>query len=119
MSAAEFSSCVRSGDWAALVSLPGVGRKTAERLVLDMRDKVDQIFPDLSADEQKPDSTIVDDALAASTEKFQRKAAKDVLNITKNPKAAEAFKNSLMQGQVPGDEIFRAVSYTHLRAHET
>ena len=50
----------------------------------------------------------VDDALAASTEKFQRKAAKDVLNITKNPKAAEAFKNSLMQGQVPGDEIFRA-----------
>ena len=50
----------------------------------------------------------VDDALAASTGKFQRKAAKDVLNITKNPKAAEAFKNSLMQGQVPGDEIFRA-----------
>ena len=50
----------------------------------------------------------VDDAIAASTEKFQRKAAKDVLNITKNPKAAEAFKNSLMQGQVPGDEIFRA-----------
>jgi len=50
----------------------------------------------------------VDDALAASTGKFQRKAAKDVLNITQNPKAAEAFKNSLMQGQVPGDEIFRA-----------
>ncbi len=50
----------------------------------------------------------VDDAIAASTGKFQRKAAKDVLNITKNPKAAEAFKNSLMQGQVPGDEIFRA-----------
>jgi murein DD-endopeptidase MepM/ murein hydrolase activator NlpD len=47
----------------------------------------------------------VDDALAASTEKFRRKAA---LDITKNPKAAEAFKNSLMQGQVPGDEIFRA-----------
>ena len=65
MSASEFSNCVRSGNWSALVSLPGVGRKTAERLVLDMRDKVDRIFPDLSADEQKPNSTIVDDALAA------------------------------------------------------
>ena len=54
----------------------------------------------------------VDESIAASTEKFQRKAAakaqRDVLNITKNPKAAEAFKTSLEAGQVPGDEIFRA-----------
>ena len=65
MSTAEFSSCVRSGNWSALVSLPGVGRKTAERLVLDMRDKIDQISPDASTDGQKADSTKVDDALAA------------------------------------------------------
>ena len=65
MSAAEFSGCVRSGDWTTLVSLPGVGRKTAERLVLDMRDKVDQISLDSSTDEQKANSTVVDDALAA------------------------------------------------------
>ena len=49
----------------ALVSLPGVGRKTAERLVLDMRDKVDQISLDSSINEQKAVSTVVDDALAA------------------------------------------------------
>ena len=29
-------------DQAALSKLPGVGRKTAERLILDMRDRVDE-----------------------------------------------------------------------------
>lgn len=65
MSTIEFSSCVRSGDWSALVSLPGVGRKTAERLVLDMRDKIDQISLDASNHGQKADSNKVDDAVAA------------------------------------------------------
>ena len=37
-----FVRCVLTDDKAALVRLPGIGRKTAERLILDMRDRVDQ-----------------------------------------------------------------------------
>ena len=37
-----FIRCVREDDKAALVLLPGVGRKTAERLILDMRDRVER-----------------------------------------------------------------------------
>ena len=37
-----FIRCVQTEDKAALVRLPGVGRKTAERLILDMRDRVEQ-----------------------------------------------------------------------------
>ena len=37
-----FIRCVREEDKAALVHLPGVGRKTAERLVMDMRDRVER-----------------------------------------------------------------------------
>ena len=40
MSAGEFSRCVESEDVAALVKLPGVGKKTAERLIIEMRDKL-------------------------------------------------------------------------------
>lgn len=40
MPANEFALCVQAGDTAALVKLPGVGKKTAERLVVEMRDKL-------------------------------------------------------------------------------
>ena len=36
-----FMQCVRTEDKAALMRLPGIGRKTAERLILDMRDRID------------------------------------------------------------------------------
>jgi Holliday junction DNA helicase RuvA len=40
MPASEFVVCVQAGDTGALVKLPGVGKKTAERLVVEMRDKL-------------------------------------------------------------------------------
>ena len=41
MSAQEFVSCVQNNDSATLVRLPGVGKKTAERLLVEMRDRLD------------------------------------------------------------------------------
>lgn len=35
-----FAACVSSNDTAALTRIPGVGRKTAERLVIEMRDRL-------------------------------------------------------------------------------
>lgn len=40
MSADEFIACVQDSDAAALVRLPGVGKKTAERLIIELRDKL-------------------------------------------------------------------------------
>lgn len=40
MSADEFAGCVHSGNAAALTKLPGVGKKTAERLVIEMKDRL-------------------------------------------------------------------------------
>lgn len=36
----EFVECVLNNDAATLVRLPGVGKKTAERLIIEMRDKL-------------------------------------------------------------------------------
>lgn len=64
MTVSEFVECVRLDDLSSLVALPGVGRKTAERLVLDMRDKVELIFPQ-SISEADPNTTLIEDAIAA------------------------------------------------------
>ncbi len=40
MEADEFADCIRDGDSGRLTRLPGVGKKTAERLIVEMRDKL-------------------------------------------------------------------------------
>ncbi len=43
MSADDFATCVQAEDTAALVRLPGIGKKTAERLIVEMRDRLDKL----------------------------------------------------------------------------
>lgn len=43
ISVADFIRTVHAEDSAALVRLPGVGKKTAERLLVEMKDKVDRL----------------------------------------------------------------------------
>jgi len=38
-----FATCVRLQDAAALTRIPGVGRKTADRLLVEMRDRLDAL----------------------------------------------------------------------------
>jgi Holliday junction DNA helicase RuvA len=45
MSVADFHRCVLHEDSAMLIKIPGVGRKTAERLIIEMRDRIDQQAP--------------------------------------------------------------------------
>lgn len=40
MEADHFAQCIRDGDALSLVRLPGVGKKTAERLIIEMRDRL-------------------------------------------------------------------------------
>ena len=60
MSANDFAICVHNNDIATLVKLPGVGKKTAERLLIEMRDKIGDIDTTVGgsgtvAKEAKPD----------------------------------------------------------------
>jgi holliday junction DNA helicase RuvA len=41
--AARLVTAIRGGDHAALVRIPGIGKKTAERVVLELKDKLDDL----------------------------------------------------------------------------
>ena len=85
MSAEEIVTAIRSNDLGRLTSIPGVGRKTAERLVIELRDKVGEVASDGSAldivQRSTPVDSVFDDALSALINLgYQRHAAEKALN---------------------------------------
>ncbi|MGB5326642.1 MAG: Holliday junction branch migration protein RuvA [Gammaproteobacteria bacterium] len=45
----QFAICVANNDVAMLTRLPGIGKKTAERLIIEMRDKIEALLSDMPA----------------------------------------------------------------------
>ena len=68
MSADQFVSCVAHDDVSTIVKIPGVGKKTAERLLIEMRDRI----KDLNiSPEFMPRTAIETSALQASSNDFE------------------------------------------------
>lgn len=66
--AAELSDALVRGDLGRLSAIPGIGRKTAERLVLELREKLKKLAPSALAQETAPAKAaadIRDDVLSA------------------------------------------------------
>ena len=71
MSADEIIGAIRQNNLARLNSIPGVGKKTAERLVIELRDKIAKLSA-LSSEEMKAEGIpqtsgddVYDDAISA------------------------------------------------------
>ena len=96
MSADELIPAIRNNELARLVNIPGVGKKTAERLVLELKDKLSALSsPELEEQFRLAGGTgsknsIVDDIVSALVNLgFQRAAAEKAVNATiqENPDA--------------------------------
>ena len=86
MSADEIVSALRTENLAKLTSIPGVGRKTAERLVIELRDKVGELSAGVSTDASMAAVAgvgaegVYDDALSALVNLgYQKNAAEKAL----------------------------------------
>jgi holliday junction DNA helicase RuvA len=99
MAADEMVGAIRENDVARLTRIPGIGRKTAERMVLELRDKLPEAGP-ASVPTVPAMSGTEEDVLSALLNLgYQRAAAEKALAAaTKNGKAASfdaLFRDSL------------------------
>lgn len=79
MNPAEVYEAITSNDSNRLKSVKGIGLKTAQRIIVDLRDKVDKNI-DLSENISDPHNTIKQEALSALVQLgFSRMAADKVL----------------------------------------
>ena len=76
-----FIQSVVNEDINALVHLPGIGKKTAERLVVEMKDKVSEISSDENSFSQNTENSAVAEAMNALVNLgYKTKDAKTILD---------------------------------------
>lgn len=86
MSADEIISAIRTNNLVRLNAIPGVGKKTAERIVIELRDKISKLSA-IAGEELKSEGipmssgdVVLDDAISALTNLgYQRAAAEKAL----------------------------------------
>jgi Holliday junction DNA helicase RuvA len=82
MAADEMVGAIRGNDVARLTRIPGIGKKTAERMVLELRDKLPQAAP-TAITAAPPVSAVEEDVLSALVNLgYQRAAAEKALELS-------------------------------------
>jgi Holliday junction DNA helicase RuvA len=106
MSADEIVSSIRTNNLARLTLIPGIGRKTAERLVIDLRDKVDA----LSAPEAEGEAAGGMMVPVSSEDSVRADALSALLNLGYQRSAAEKAVTSAVDegGELTVESILRS-----------
>ena len=105
-SAEEFHRCIQNNDSQTLVRLPGVGKKTAERLIIEMRDRLPDITgsKEISIDslQQPMPGNPKQEAISALCSLGYKplEANKMVQSIETEGKSCEAIIRQALQGSV-------------------
>ena len=103
MSAQEFVTTIRHNDITRLTHIPGVGKKTAERLIVEMRDRLPTLGFDTEAGQPA--------AAAGVPVSRQNDAVKDAISaliaLGYKPQEASRMVNGIDTKNLPSEEIIR------------
>lgn len=89
MAADEMITAIRGNDVVRLTRIPGIGKKTAERMVLELRDKLPEVAPTAAAPLRMRNATEEDVLSALVNLGYQRAAAEKALETSvKNGKGS-------------------------------
>jgi Holliday junction DNA helicase RuvA len=64
VSTEEFARLIQQGDVAALTRIPGIGKKTAERMLVELRDRVSDLGPAATASGAVPKDPVAEATVA-------------------------------------------------------
>ena len=102
-SANEFHQCIEAADSAALVRLPGVGKKTAERLIIEMRDRLPKLEATSNASSARSTATTsVAIPVSATAE-----ATSALVSLGYKPAEASRMVRSAAREGLSSEEIIR------------
>ena len=104
--AEDLARAIAAKDLAKLTGIPGIGKKTAERMVLELRDKL-PAAAGTSAPTLPPMNPVEEDVLSALVNLGYQRAAVEIA-------LAEAVKNGVGRGEQSAsfDSLFRAALAT-------
>ncbi len=100
ISAEEFKDAVATNNISRLVAISGVGKKTAERMLIELRDKIDKIS-DSDTPKSSATYTLKDDAIAALiglgyNQKTAEKVTRTIISEKAEISLEDLLKESLM-----------------------
>jgi len=103
MSPARFQQAVLCGDPAKLTVIPGIGRKSAERMILELKEKIKKVkLGSMPGHEATAGTTFEDDLVSSLVnlgykEQQARAAAHNVLGRNGSASLGEAVKSALKE----------------------
>ncbi|TPW10270.1 MAG: holliday junction DNA helicase RuvA, partial [Halothiobacillaceae bacterium] len=97
----EFARAIRDSDTARLVRLPGIGKKTAERLVVEMRDKLS-----VHSSDATPLSFVHDGPSAQPTDAVSD-AVSALVALGYKPQEASRWMGSINAEGLSSEELIR------------
>ncbi len=106
MTAAQFAQVVNQGDVSSLVKLPGVGKKTAERLLVEMKDRLKTVFGDVDAMAITP-VDIGNSVLPNTTGGARDEALSALLALGYKPPQAEKMLKTVFNEASSAEELIR------------
>ena len=113
MDAAGFSRAIFEGDTASLSRLPGIGKKTAERLVVELRDRLEATSTPLTANGAA--SGPVDNQTAVPLQDPAAEAVNALIALGLKPPEASRRVHAVHQDGQSCEEIVRSALQAMVR----
>jgi Holliday junction DNA helicase RuvA len=96
----EFIQCIKQENATFLTKLPGIGKKTAERLVIEMRDGVTKLFEPLTSSHKPMEMMHTQDEAVSALEALgyrPQEALKAISKVDEGDKSCEQLIRDALQ----------------------
>jgi Holliday junction DNA helicase RuvA len=94
----ELSCALQSSDDSRLCSIPGIGKKTAARMVLELKDKIRIVLPDAGPPRSADDQDRLDDVVSALVNLgYKRAQAEDAVNKVNRKRIGIALEDLIRE----------------------